>query len=250
MPEVQRPDPPYRQIAMHYQQLIERGDLREGQRLPTINAIADEWKVSKATAGNAITALQRGGYVWSSQQGTYVTATHGTTPTSRDRVLALRRGASARTEQTRLLDAGIVSAPSYVARLFDIDEGADIIRREWITTAARRATRLSVSWYPAELAESVPALLSTAPVPEDPIQWIEARTDRRALRGSDHLRGREADLREAQAIGVSVGDAILAGVHVWSDDRGIVEYGEWVVPADAVVSYEYDITVPDGAPTA
>jgi GntR family transcriptional regulator len=234
--------PPFRQIVEHYRRLIDERQLREGQRLPSIAEIAREWEVAAATAAKSIAELQSAGYVSSTPQGTFVTATRGVTLAPMGRIRSLRAGVADAREQHRVSAAGLVPMPDYVAELFGVDPGGEVLRREWVTTAGRRPRRLSVSWFPREFASSVPALLSTESVPGDPVEWIEAATGRRVTQGSDHLRSRQADLREAEAIGVQVDDTILAGAHMWSDEQGMIEYGEWVLPENSVVSYVYQVS--------
>ena len=72
-----------------------------------------------------------------------------------------------------------------------------------------------------------------------PCAPADAATGRTVTLGRDHLRGRAADAREAGALRLPVGSPILAGTHVWSDDAGVLLYGEWVLPPDQVISYEY-----------
>jgi GntR family transcriptional regulator len=53
------------------------------------------------------------------------------------------------------------------------------------------------------------------------------------------MHGRAADPREASFLGLPVGAPILALVHEWSDEEGIIEYGEWVLPTQVTIGYEY-----------
>jgi GntR family transcriptional regulator len=76
------------------------------------------------------------------------------------------------------------------------------------------------------------------------VTMIETITGRRATYGRDYVRGRASDAREAGALRLPVGSPILAGTHVWSDDEGVILYGEWCMPPDQVVSWDY--TVPHG----
>jgi GntR family transcriptional regulator len=53
------------------------------------------------------------------------------------------------------------------------------------------------------------------------------------------MHGRAADEREAKFLGLPVGAPILALVHEWSDDQGIIEYSEWCLPTSVTIGYEY-----------
>ena len=78
--------------------------------------------------------------------------------------------------------------------------------------------------------------------PGGPAEVIATITGRHVTHAQDHLEGREADTREANALGIPVGSPILAGAHVWSDKEGVILYGEWVMPPKRVVSYSYEVT--------
>lgn len=42
-------------------------------------------------------------------------------------------------------------------------------------------------------------------------------------------------------LGLATGTAVLAGAWTYSDDRGVIEYGEYVAPPEHVVTYDYDV---------
>lgn len=44
------------------------------------------------------------------------------------------------------------------------------------------------------------------------------------------------------ALDLPVGSSVLAGVWIYSDGQGVIEYGEYVAPPDHVVTYDYDIS--------
>ena len=55
----------YLQIARHYREKIERGELQPGQLLPSVRAMANRWKVAHTTANRALRTLQADGLVQS-----------------------------------------------------------------------------------------------------------------------------------------------------------------------------------------
>ncbi|MGP4017734.1 TetR/AcrR family transcriptional regulator C-terminal domain-containing protein [Saccharopolyspora sp. 5N708] len=63
MSSTQRPGPPYRVIAAEIRARIERGDLRPGDRVPSIRQIAQRWGVALATATRAAAVLREEGLV-------------------------------------------------------------------------------------------------------------------------------------------------------------------------------------------
>ncbi len=241
MPEVQRPDPAYVQIATHYRDRILTGELLPGDQLPPINTIAEQWHVSSATAAKAISRLQVERAVYSTPQGTFVSSDDHITRTPGDRIRGPRPVRIGRGEKVTLNEAGIVLAPNYVAELLGIDPGSMVIRREEVTSLRGKPRMLSVDWIPTKHVMAEAELLGPA-TPDGPEHIIATVTGRHVTHAQDHLEGREADTREATALSIPVGSPILAGTHVWSDDDGVIIYGEWVMPPKQVITYAYEVT--------
>jgi DNA-binding transcriptional regulator YhcF (GntR family) len=62
-PTAQRPEPPYRRIAAELRARILAGELRPGERLPSIRQLAQRWGVAIATATKVMAALRDDGLV-------------------------------------------------------------------------------------------------------------------------------------------------------------------------------------------
>ncbi len=243
MPDVQRPEPGYVQIANHYRDAILAGELSPGDRLPSINDLAKQWHVARETAAKAISRLQVERAVYSTPMGTFVSSDDHITRTPGDRIRAARPGRPINGEHVTLNEAHIVLAPNYVAELLGVDPGSMVVRREEVTSLHGKPRMLSVDWIPTTNVMAEAELLGP-PTPEGPAHVIESLTGRRVTHAQDHLESREADTREASALDIPVGSPILAGVHVWSDGDGVILYGEWVVPPKQVVTYAYEVTAP------
>jgi GntR family transcriptional regulator len=247
MPDIERREPAYVQIANHYRNVILSGELSPGDRVPSITEIADQWHVAKATAARAIERLTIEKAVYTSTQGTFVSSDDHITRTPGDRIRGRRPGRAVTTETVTLNEAHIVLAPDYVAGLLGIEPGSMVVRREEVTALRGRPKMLSVDWIPTGHVMAEAELLGP-PVPGGPAHVIETLTGRRVTHAQDHLEGREADTREAAALGILVGNPVLAGVHVWSDAEGVILYGEWVMPPKQVITYSYEVT--DAEPEA
>ena len=248
VPRAERSAPPYTQIADYYRAQIVTGARQPNSKLPPISEIAAEWGVAASTAAKAVGLLQVEGLVYTSPQGSFVAPPRGTrtSRTPRDRVSASpaqRVGTNG--ETVTVNEAGIVPAPVYVAEILGIEPGAEIIRREEVVYHEAHAAALSVDWIPVTNVMEGAGLLDPSPVPGGAISLIETVTGRRATYGRDYVRGRAADAREAGALRLPVGSPILAGTHVWSDDEGVLLYGEWVMPPDQVVSWDYTVPAAD-----
>lgn len=242
-PRIERVAPQYVQVADHYRRMILDGELAEGARLPSIRDLATEWDIATATASRAVGQLQVEGFVITTPRGAFVQARDRAAGSPRDRLSRVRRaGALASAREIEHVNAAeMVTAPVYVADLLDLDPGADVIRREWVSILDRQLHMLSVSWFCPELADAVPELREARPIHEGAVARIEQATGRRVSTSRDYYEARAADEREANAIGVPIGAPVLAGTYIWSDEQGVIEYGEFVLPPKRVVSYSYDV---------
>ncbi|MFF4813005.1 GntR family transcriptional regulator [Kitasatospora sp. NPDC001309] len=229
-------------IADHYRQRILSGELEPGSKLPSNKEISGRWNVAVATASRALQHLQVEGYLRTSPRGTFVADDPRVTASSRDRLARVQRVRSSlmEGETGRVTAAELVTLPLYVADLFDLEHGAQLVRREYITGRGKSRTLFAVSWYPAHFAALVPDLLNTAPGRNDGItaRVLEA-TGRTVTAARDDMHARAADQREAAGLAVAVGSPILALVHRWSDDDGLIEYTESCLPARFTIGYEY-----------
>jgi len=241
VPQIERSVPAYAQIADHYRELIRSGQLQPGTKLPSISDIATEWGVARATAAQAINRLQVEHAVTTSTQGTFVSSDEIVVPTPGDRIRAPLPQRVGHGETIQVTAAEIVRAPDYVAELLNLDLGAEVIRREEITSHYGRPRMLSVDWLPSSSTLVPLGALGKEPLEGGPAHFLETVTRRKVTHAQDHLEGRSADAREASALQIAVGAPILAGVHVWSDSQDVILYGEWVMPSGRVVSYTYDV---------
>lgn len=242
-PRVERPAAPYAQIADHYRKLIADGTLRPGTRLPTVTKIAEDWDVSPGTAHKAIRQLAGEKLVEPTQQGTWVLETRAT-PAPRDRILQVRRGHAVEGKRVEVTEADVRTAPAYVAEVMGLQDGDQVIRREAITYQHDdKPMMLSVVWLPGRFAEAAHNLVETTPLEEDRV--IRDATSLAVTHGRDWVTGRAADEREARSLQLDVGAPITAGTWLWSHQEEVIEYGEYVMPANHVVTYEYALNPDD-----
>jgi GntR family transcriptional regulator len=243
MPSIARTVPAYEQIADHYRSLIHSGQLQPGAKLPSITDIASEWNVARSTVAQAVNRLQVEHAVHTSTQGTFVSADGIVTATPADHIRMARPYRVGKGETITVTAAEIVIPPDYVAEILNIEPGSEVIRREEITNLRGNPRMLSVDWIPVESTLTAMGVLDPKPLEGGLAHTLETITHRRITHGQDYLRGRSADAREANALQIPVGAPILAGVHIWSDADNVILYGEWVMPADRVVTYNYEIPV-------
>lgn len=244
--------PRYMQLAETLRRAILDGDLQEGQRLPAQREHAAELGVAVATLSRALEQLQVEGLIRTSQRGTYVASAPIASASARDRITrVMRTGSTLAAGETLVVTAAeLVQPPPYILDVLGLDEGDQVVRREWHVGRGSQRRGLHVTWYAPGLAALVPDLLSRASskAPGLLLQVLRA-TGRQLDGGRDDLHAREADAREASYLGLRVGAPIIAGAHrLWDTAGDLVEYGEWCLPSLHTVGYEYGVsaTAPQG----
>lgn len=245
MPRAQRQEPLHLQISSHYKRKILDGEIRSGERLPSMRAIQAEWGVGLPTAQRAIDHLKTEGLVRTGPEGTFVNghrAKHG--PQQR-----MRAAGFPAAERVEMLAAEMINAPVYVVPILDPLEVKPgfypVIRREWVTYEDGDVPfMLSVSWCRAEDSTAVPELLELAPLP-DPggaAKLIAERTGRKVTWGRS---GREArpvrdDGREAPLLRLPAGAHVLAEVYQWASGDDVLEYGEYILIEGRVIESDME----------
>ena len=241
---------PYMQVAERIRRRILDGALKEGEKLPPVRELAKSEGVSVATLGRSLDQLQVEGYITTSRRGTFVANAPEVAPSGYDRITRVLRTGSVLAEgETMIVTAAeLIKPPQYVAEIFDLDDGDQVVRRQWHSGKGQQRTGLFVTWHPAHFAAAVPELLSTSRASSPGLLLkIQQATGRRVVAGRDDIHGRDADVREANFLGLRVGAPILAGVHRLWDDKGVIEYGERCLPYRLAIGYEYSV---EAAPDA
>lgn len=231
--------PPYLQIVNWLRGVIEAGELDgqpvgPGSQLPTVPELMTRFGVARATVSRALGQLAVEGAVRTTTQGTFVSGNDAITRPPSARLTSRRLGLG---ETAETGEAGIVPAPDYVADLLGLAPGAMVVRRQEITSRRGRPVMLSVDWIPVSNHLLAAELVAAAPVPGGLLRKIESITRRTANYADDKLRGREADRREAAALGIQPGEPLLAGASLLGDDEGAILYTEWCIRPDVTVTY-------------
>lgn len=243
MPRIERPVPAFMQVTGHFRRQIQDGILLEGAKLPTVAEIEREWGVARATAAKAIAQLQVEGLIYTSPRGSFVAGLAAKATSPKDRLARYRRTGNldAADERHEVTAAELVTAPTYVAELFGLDLGAQVVRREFITFVGDNRRALTVTWHSAT---DVHDLLDTAPESVGTrLAALESAVGT-ISHGEDFMHARGSDTRESTALGLPTGTGIGALAWLWTaegdGDRTIVEYGESCIPARHTVAYSYE----------
>lgn len=244
MPEARRQEPLWKQIVNHYKGLILRGELRQGDPLPSVRAIRDEWKVSQGTAQQAVAHLHLAErLVRTDGGGTYVDVPRAAIGPQ----LRMTLTAAPASEVVSVTFAGLVPAPAYVRPMFGLADGGAVIRREEVTRRADGSPdRLSVTWLHPGYQGLVPELLRAEPLPDPkgagPLIAKRAGIDTGTLAGGIAFEARLAkdDGRELPALDLMPGDYVLAGVSGWRHGDDLLEYTEFVLPPNRVIEADIE----------
>jgi DNA-binding GntR family transcriptional regulator len=244
VPEALRQIPLHLQIAgaLKDQILTRKEGFRSGDKIPSIRALAREWKVGYNAAERAVAYLKTEGLVRTDGSGTYVNGPRGTLgPQQRLRLAARPEG-----EAQDVLAAGLVPCPGYVLPILGLTKNSQVIRREWVTReeGSPDAVQLTVTWCPPSLAGAVPELLD-ASLPFDmgaaaATFWTRTGHDVSDLAGWSAFEARAVkdDGREAPLLGLELSGFVLAGVYTWATpgaEGDVTEYGEYVVRPGRVI---------------
>ncbi|MGW2821805.1 GntR family transcriptional regulator [Streptomyces sp. NPDC001443] len=155
---------PYAKIAAHYTGLIASGQLQPGTLLPSIKNLAEEWKVSTATAEKALRKLRNEGLVRGIHGiGTEVLdqpapMSSGSQRQDRGRRTGSSWGAGERSDSHQ---AAVVTAPAEVAQALDIEPGSDVIRRSRVYRDRHGIVAHSTSWIPVRYGKLIPQLAAS-----------------------------------------------------------------------------------------
>lgn len=230
-------DAPYVQIIEHYRKEISAGRLADGDMLPSGREIAAQFGVSIATAAKVATGLQALGLVVARPgAGTVVTAPRPPADRATGGPLLITlatRGPVTAGEESRVVEAGLISTPQAVATQLGITLPADVIRRRQVTKRDGTTAAILTSWYPGQLAETIPGLLDTLPVGED--------SSYQPAWGEDWVTARPPTSAEAREFSIKRGWPVVV-VHSRRMDSAdtVIEYTELVARGDTRVAYRYE----------
>ncbi|GGK94216.1 GntR family transcriptional regulator [Planomonospora parontospora subsp. parontospora] len=244
-PVLERPEPPYLQIAHQIRQQILSGVLRDGDQIPPARKIAQEWGVAIATATKVLATLRSEGLTRAVPgKGTVVASAATVDYGAPDRLVAIRRTGRIYppNERAEIRTVDLVAAPDQVADALSIDHGAPVIRRYRVTLRDEVPASASTSWFDGALAASAPQLLVADRIRQGTSRYIEEMTGRAAVRLVERVSARAASEQAATDLQVTIGSPVLSKRSWWYDPEGaVLEYGESISLPDREASYEYEI---------
>lgn len=227
--------PPYLQVVATLKAKIVSGELKHGDTLPSVRDLAAQYEISTATAQKVHRTLKAEGLAEAKQGSATTVSTRRTLHrTAADRLeSALSTGRIyADGEYAVITSAALAEPPEWVAGLLGT-ESSQAVRRERVTHSADdQPVSASVSWFSADLAETVPVLLVRDRIVGGTPSAIEAATGRRAVATEEATTAASATEEQAALLGVTTGAPVLLSRNVYVDAQGdTIEVGESVAPA-------------------
>jgi DNA-binding GntR family transcriptional regulator len=245
VPAVDRPEPPYLQIAGRIRDDIVSGRLKEGDAVPSAREISKNWSVAMATAMKVLSTLRAEGLVRAVRGVGTVVQTRALHRSAHDRTISIARTGKIYPPGhfAKIRDTGLVPAPERVADALGIEPGAPAIRRRRTTFAADELpVSTSISWFDGALGPKVPLLFETARIVEGTVKYVADRTGRVVSSTYTQHAAGAASEEEAAELGVAAGSAVLLSrSRFLSTGSEVIEYGESAALPEHWVFYEYSI---------
>lgn len=235
--------PVYRQVADYLRDLIARGDLPEGDRLPSESALIEQFGTARGTVRQAIQLLRSEGLIEVQHgRGAYVRRRPPVRRLSFDRFARRhRKGGKAaylaemeaeeRRPEVEVIRIGRESAPATAAERLRIAEGAPVLVRARRYLADGFPMEVATSYIPWGLAEGTPM---TEPNPGPGGIYARLEDGGHVLESfREEVSGRMPTPEEARALQLANGVPVLHVLRTAVDEQDIpVEVCDTVMAAD------------------
>jgi GntR family transcriptional regulator len=147
--------PKYAQVISELQRRIESGEYPPGSLMPSEHQLSAEFAIARPTVVRALRVLRQEGWIDTQQgKGSFV---RGRPALAGARALRPGQAELDRDESREpgeLVSVGPAGAPARIARLLDVAEGEELVRRRRLFHREGEASELVTWWLPMSLAES------------------------------------------------------------------------------------------------
>ena len=229
-PVLNRPDPPFRQIAADLRDGIHAGRFKPGEYVPSVRALVRDYGVAIATAQRALTLLRSEGYIEAEPgRGNTVTNPGSWGHATSDYLLRTRKVGRVYPEDqyARIIETVREEASSEIAAALGLESGAAVIRRVRVQYSGDHPIATSTSWFDGGLASIAPRLLEPERIKEGTFAYVARVTGRQATSWEDHYEPALASTVEAERLGIRPRSLITRGRNWMCDQHGdVIEYGE------------------------
>ncbi len=221
----------YQKIAWEIRDQIRRGELRAGQKIPGLNKITEDYRVSYATAQTAVALLRSWGLVRTEQgTGTFVLPGKPVIETMTS-VLEAGTGTIYRWKDNAaeygvigsqvIVNAGTIPAPPDVADAFGYDAETPVTWRERHIKANGDVIQIATSYFATEVVEAMPEFGGPERLPK----WapeLMAEAGWVIVDSRDLVTARFATEDEAQVLGLEIRSPVSEMFRTSSDATGKV----------------------------
>jgi GntR family transcriptional regulator len=225
------PVPLYHQLRTVLQQKIESGELRPSDRLPSEDAIASHYKVSKITVRQALLELDQAGLVKRYQgRGTFIAkqrVEQGPRKLSSFSAEMKLRGLSA---TSRVLEQSVVRADNHLAAKLELEEGEPIFVIKRLRLASGEPMGIQTAHLPLTL---VPGIESEVFADASLYEVLQRRYNLRPASARETHFAIALEKQDAELLGLHAGIPALAAERLTRLANGrLLEYVESVMAAD------------------
>lgn len=222
--------PPYLKVLSRFRGMIDVGELKPGDHLPSVRDIARTFGIAHATAAKVVALLKAEGYVTTSTGATggTVVAVKGRPPADCVHTIAATGEISTQGDCARITFAALVPAPQVPAAALGVEPGDMIIRRNRVGYSSEDVPlSASVSYLDGALAETCPGLLAAELVRNGPSGYVAQRTGRQLGGTKVQLTAEAATATQSAELGIAPGSPVMIGRSwVYDVDGEVIEYGE------------------------
>lgn len=234
---------------------IETGDLTPGEQLPTLDAIAEQYRSSLAVARKAMELLRSQGLVVTRQgKGTFVRGRararrHGIDRYSRSKwsagtaILTAEADAQGYEADQVIRELAEVPAPAVVGQRFQIDPGTPVWVRRRTTRIDGRPNQLADSYYPLDVVEGT-RICEENTGPGGGFARLE-EAGFKLDRICEELSVRMPTPNEARLLELPPGTPVVDLTRTTREDAGRAVEVMLTVIAGDMASFYYDFPIPD-----
>lgn len=202
----------YAEIAAHYRQQIQDGELRPGDTMPSLRQVCERFGVAQTTANRAFRALKLEGLTLPKPGvGTVVASAFSNNIAARVRMHESTGKALGGGETSQILEVGTIGADELVAPRLDVAPGTPVHVRRRLVSRGGVPVHVSSSYYPAYVIAATPEL--TQPVSTGGSRELAA--ERLGVAQSqvlEEVTSRIATESEKTVLGLTAGDIVVTQV--------------------------------------
>ncbi|MDV9190946.1 GntR family transcriptional regulator [Streptomyces sp. SR27] len=223
----------YADVAGAYRQQIRDGELRPGDALPTVNAVAEEHGVARNTAARAFALLKSEGLIVTRAGAGTVVAEPPHVISGTDRLDRLNRTGRKYADGEEVTGRRVMRRSCVdprICRELDIEPGEEVIVRIRTFRQDGKPTTVGLSVIHTRATADVPEVAGEEGMPRFWQELYRERTGREVTRGERTATARQASQDELDALEIDapqhVAVAVLVTHVTFHDETGPIEHWE------------------------